>query len=291
MNRVYVLGSINVDLVIEADRFPKQGETILGNRFFVNFGGKGANQAVAASKMKKETYMIGSLGNDHYGNDAINQLKKENVRVDHVSIKHANTGVASIWLTKNDNRIILDLGANLLFHKDEIDQSLIQAKKDDVFITQLEIPLDIVEYGLKKAKEKKLFTIFNPAPYQSFNPALLNYVDLLILNETEYEAMINEDYQNLPLMILTKGKEGAVIIQNNHSILVPGFSVKAIDTTGAGDTFVGAIASQYPFRENLEDVVRFANAAGALSVLKYGAQESIPKLSQVRKFLEENKND
>ena len=162
---IYIAGSLNMDLCIETPYIPKKGETITGKNFMTNGGGKGANQSVAAGKLGGEIAMCGNVGNDAFGEELIGNLKKAGVECSHVkALKGYSTGIAVIVLSEGDNRIILDKGANAALKKEDIDDFLKNGKKGDVYLTQLENPLEIIGYGLKTAKEKRLTTILNPAP-------------------------------------------------------------------------------------------------------------------------------
>ena len=162
MKDIYVLGSINMDMVITTPYIPAEGETLTGSNFFLNGGGKGANQAVAAAKQNVTTYLIGNVGNDIFGEDLIKNLTNYNVKSKYLNkLSNTATGVAMIIIHNNDNRIILDGGANHKISLSQIDEALKEAKENDIFITQLENNIDAVIYGLKQAKEKNMITIFN----------------------------------------------------------------------------------------------------------------------------------
>ena len=190
MKNVYVLGSINMDMVITTPYIPKEGETLMGSNFFLNGGGKGANQAVASAKQNVITYLIGNVGNDVFGKDLYSNLCDYNVDCEFVcKLNNSTTGVAMIIVHNNDNRIILDSGANFCVSNNQIDDALKTAQNGDIFVCQLENNLNAVVYGLKCAKEKNMITIFNPAPAKVLDKDIYNYVDYLILNETECEIL------------------------------------------------------------------------------------------------------
>ena len=190
MSKIYVLGSINMDMVITTPYIPAEGETLTGSNFFLNGGGKGANQAVAAAKQNVKTYLIGNVGDEIFGKDLINNLSDYNVDTTYLhKLNETPTGVAMIIIHNNDNRIILDGGANHKITYNQIDEALKTANENDIFITQLENNLNAVEYGLKMAKKNRMKTIFHPAPAKEINKELYNYIDYLILNETECEIL------------------------------------------------------------------------------------------------------
>lgn len=298
MSKIYVLGSINMDMVITTPYIPAEGETLTGSNFFLNGGGKGANQAVAAAKQNVKTFLIGNVGNDIFGKDLINNLGNYNVDTIYLhKLNQAPTGVAMIIIHNNDNRIILDGGANHKITYNQIDEALKTANENDIFITQLENNLDAVEYGLKMAKKNRMKTIFNPAPAKEINKELYNYIDYLILNETECEILsgsypkdeitIKKVYQELGVknLIITLGSKGSLLVKENEIVKIEPNKVKAVDTTAAGDTYVGVFASQLVKGKTEIDALNYASIASSLTCLKEGAQQSIPFENEVLEFL------
>lgn len=295
MNSVYVLGSLNVDLVFKSKVLPKSGETLSGEDFFINEGGKGANQAVAVSKQDVKTYMIGAVGNDTFASQLINTLKSYNVDTTFVYKKdNVSTGVAGILLYNHDNRILLHGGANLSLNENDVDQGLNNIDNDDIFITQLENKIEIAEYGLIKAKEKNAFTIFNPAPAKKVSDKALKCVDVLILNESECETISSFNIKqieeikkyflslNISHIIITLGSKGCLYINKDKSVKYEAYKIDAIDTTAAGDTFVGCFAAKYVENKNIHESILYAIKASALTCLKSGAQKSIPTKKEVK---------
>ena len=298
MSKIYVLGSINMDMVITTPYIPAEGETLTGSNFFLNGGGKGANQAVAAAKQNVRTFLIGNVGNDIFGIDLINNLGNYNVDTIYLhKLNQTPTGVAMIIIHNNDNRIILDGGANHKITYDQIDEALKTANENDIFITQLENNLDAVEYGLKMAKKNRMKTIFNPAPAKEINKELYNYIDYLILNETECEILsslypkdeitIKKVYQELGVknLIITLGSKGSLLVKENEIVKIEPNKVKAVDTTAAGDTYVGVFASQLVKGKTEIDALNYASIASSLTCLKEGAQQSIPFENEVLEYL------
>ena len=298
MSKIYVLGSINMDMVITTPYIPAEGETLTGSNFFLNGGGKGANQAVAAAKQNVRTFLIGNVGNDIFGIDLINNLGNYNVDTIYLhKLNQTPTGVAMIIIHNNDNRIILDGAANHKITYDQIDEALKTANENDIFITQLENNLDAVEYGLKMAKKNRMKTIFNPAPAKEINKELYNYIDYLILNETECEILsslypkdeitIKKVYQELGVknLIITLGSKGSLLVKENEIVKIEPNKVKAVDTTAAGDTYVGVFASQLVKGKTEIDALNYASIASSLTCLKEGAQQSIPFENEVLKYL------
>lgn len=297
--RIYVIGSLNMDLVIQTSKYPKLGETVEGFGFITNPGGKGANQAVACAKNNAETYMVGSVGT-HFGADLIGALKDYGVNTNYVkSIKTVSSGIALITLAEKDNAIVLDPGANAHVSKVDIDEALKDAQPQDFVLLQNEIPQAIVSYALKVAKEKQLTTVVNPAPARPFDDGDFKNMDYLILNqsETEFytgilptttkEAMkATKKLEDLGVskVIITMGALGSFTIEK-EVIWVNAFEVEVIDTTAAGDTYIGALISQLSKGTNLNQAMQYASAAAALTITKKGAQQSIPSSDEVISFM------
>ncbi len=300
MRKVYVLGSINMDLVISVARMPARGETMHGKDFFTNSGGKGANQAVACAKQGVDTYLIGAVGEDVFASDLCNALEAYGVRTPFVRQLPTSTGVAVILIEHGDNRIVLDGGANLRITREQIDTALAHAECGDYFVAQLENNADAVHYALAKAKEKGMVTIFNPAPAVAQPKEIYKNVDILVLNETECEILTGIAPENAETMhsayraaaqwgvqcfVLTLGSRGSVCFTAEGTYPVAPHSVSAVDTTAAGDTFVGTLAARLAQGQTLRSALRSASAASALTCCKKGAQCAIPTHDEVETFL------
>ena len=296
MKKVFVYGSLNYDLVINTTRIPKSGETIFGNGFFTNSGGKGANQAVASAKLGGDTYLIGAVGTDSFGDECVQSLKKYNVNTEFVSKIDINTGVAIITVCDGDNRIILDRGANYHFDDEKLISIIENNVREDIFISQLETPINQVALALKKAKEKNAFTILNPAPAQFLDDSILKSVDLLIPNESELEIISGEsiDCKNLEKSILNavntlknRGLNDIIVTLGDNGCyynnkFYKAYKTETVDTTGAGDTFIGALASRLALGNSIEESISFCQYAASITVSRKGAQVSIPYLEEVR---------
>ncbi len=301
MAQVYILGSINMDLVMETAQIPSRGETLFGEHFFVNSGGKGANQAVACAKQGIKTKLIGAVGGDAFGMEALSALKNDGVDCTFVSPKSAcSTGIAIILVENHDNRILLSPGANFQITKEDIDRGLSDAQPGDIFIAQFENNPEATTYGLRVAHKKGLTVLLNPAPARKIDSSLLKNVDYLILNETECEMItginpndmtrIHEAHSALTLLgcsktLLTVGDRGCYSLIDGTIGHNPALSIHPIDTTAAGDTFVGGFAyGLLAFSGDLQKVIRYATKAAGLTCLKKGAQQSIPTRNEVEGY-------
>ena len=287
MKNIFVIGSINTDLVINTPYIPRVGETLAGSGFFTAHGGKGANQAVAAARLGGKVKMCACVGNDSFGLSAINALKVEGIDVQNVRIiDHVATGTAVIIVENGDNRIILEKGANACLQKCDIDKALENAKESDIYITQLENPIEIIGYGLKRAKEKGMFVVLNPAPANLNIEPYLNCCDLIVLNETELELFGGTEnlLKKVNILLLTLGAKGYEIITKEHSRHYPCIKVCAVDTTAAGDTFCGGMVAKMAAGESLENSASFGSKAASIACIKKGAQPSIPTREAVENF-------
>ncbi|MGG3738621.1 ribokinase [Aeribacillus pallidus] len=287
---VVVIGSINMDLVTESPRVPEKGETILGEKFHLIPGGKGANQAVAAARLGAQVKIIGAVGTDSFGTELLAHLKNEGIDVSNVKpVTSVSTGVASITLSEGDNRIIVVPGANHLITPNDIEQCESVFANADVCVLQLEIPLETVEKAVEIAKKHGIKVILNPAPAQTLPLFLLEKVDYLTPNEHERPLIFGDTQEEafIEKLIVTEGKAGVSYYKQGKKVQVSGYSVDVVDTTGAGDTFNGAFAVAISRGMSLAEACAFANAAAALSVTQLGAQTGMPTQEQLEQFLQE----
>lgn len=288
MNKIIVVGSLNMDMVISAPYCPKAGETISGDGFMMNCGGKGANQATAAAKLGGNVVMCGCVGNDVSGEKLINSLNDVGVDTRHVrKTKSAPTGTAVIIVTNGDNRIIIEKGANAELSKNDIDLTLGEADEGDIYITQLENPVDVVGYGLKKAKEAGLVTVLNPAPANIDIEKYFEYVDYITPNESELELFGGKEAlfsHGIGKIITTLGSRGYEYADGINSVQYPCIKVKPVDTTSAGDTFCGGMAAELAFGKTLEEAMEFGSKAASIACTRKGAAVSIPLRSEVEKW-------
>lgn len=302
MNKVCVIGSINMDLVIKVDEMPKEGETILSKYFEKIAGGKGANQAVAAKRSGNLVSMIGKIGKDDNGKILKVLLEKEGINTNLIFEDNKEpTGMAMITVNNNgNNSIVVISGSNMTLNEEEIEKAKEEIKKSDILISQFETPENCTLKAFKIAKENNIITILNPAPAKKINDELLKYTDIIIPNETEVEVLTGIKVDNLEkakiaskkllkkgvkFVIITLGEKGAVIISENNGQLLPAFKVKAIDTTAAGDSFIGGLSSKLNTKkldfENLLKAVKFGNKVSSITVQREGAQPSIAKIEEV----------
>ncbi|MDE1180464.1 ribokinase [Paraburkholderia sp.] len=293
MARVVVVGSINMDMVVETDVFPRLGETLFGNGFSTHPGGKGANQAVAAARLGADVTMIGCVGDDAFGAQLKATLAREGVDTQFVSTGRGPTGIASITLSGGDNAIVIVPGANHELSADDVDRARDAIRDADIVLAQLEVPLATVLHAARVAKSLGKPFFLNPAPAVALSDELIALTTLLTPNEHELATALqtgHADWQatlaTMPGRIaMTHGKEGAYYTDAAGELThQPGFAVNAVDTTGAGDTFNGALAAFWHL--GAAEAMRRANAAGALSVTRAGAQGGMPTLAELERFLE-----
>jgi len=298
MGRVFVAGSINMDVVATADRHPRIGETIAGQAVLYFPGGKGANQAVAAAKLGAATTLIGRLGRDAFGDELKAFLAAQRVDLTFVQdTAETHTGTAIITVANADNTIVVIPGANALVSAADVEAPVLA--KGDIAVSQFEIPLPAISAFFKRARAAGATTILNPAPAIEFSRELLDLVDLLILNETELgfltktELRDTDDYPRFieaarslqinkdKTICVTLGKRGVLALVNGQPLLVDGRAVKAVDTTGAGDCFVGAVAAQLAGGKPIHDALHYANMAASVCVQRMGAAPSMPTVAEV----------
>lgn len=292
MKSIYIAGSLNADLCIESPYMPEAGETITGTGFMINGGGKGANQATAAAKLGGKVKFCGVVGEDVFGEKFLQGLASAGVDVSFSrKAKNVPTGVAVILLCNGDNRIVLDKGANALLSERDIDGFLSDAKEGDLFMTQLENPIPVIAYGLKKAKEKGLITILNPAPANAEIKPWLSFVDIVTPNETELALLGGKGAlfeAGIGTIVTTLGSRGYEISDGAKSIRYPCPKVKAVDTTAAGDTLCGGLAVGLAEGRTTEDACAFGSKAASIACTRKGAQQSIPTREEVLLYVDES---
>jgi ribokinase len=298
MSRILIIGSSNTDMVIKTGKLPAPGETILGGTFLMNPGGKGANQAVAASRLGGKVTFITKRGNDLFGNQYVGLLMREGINTECV-IKDPllPSGVALITVdAKGENSIVVAPGANSNLMPDDIPDKVFTSGKSEILLLQLEIPLETVEYAATKAFENGMKVILNPAPAQKLSDSLLKKIWLATPNEIEAEELTGKSITDMKSagraaealksrgvknVIITLGESGAYVKSRGFTGMVPGIKTNAIDTTAAGDVFNGALAEALSEGMVMKDAVLFANKAAAISVTRMGAQASAPFRNEI----------
>jgi ribokinase len=292
MDNIFVIGSTNTDMVVKTDQFPGPGETKLGGTFFMHAGGKGANQAVAAARLGGRVTFVTKLGDDIFGRQSLTGFKNENIRTDYVFIEpKLASGTALIIVNEEgENSIVVAPGANADLLPDDIDK-VTHLNEAAIILMQLEIPMETVVYAAGKAKANQQRLIINPAPARLLNDELLSGLFLIVPNETEASLLTGihvEDETSASLaaaallskgvqqVIITLGKKGAYFQNNRSRFMTPAPTVKALDSTAAGDVFCGAIAVALNEKMDWEQAVSFAITAASISVTRMGAQSSIP---------------
>lgn len=297
--KIVVIGSLNMDLVVQAERAPERGETILGKEIHFIPGGKGANQAIALARLGAETTMIGAVGSDVFGQDLLKALQADGVDTSGVKVlDKGTTGVASILLAAGDNSIVVVSGANAQCLPEDLDRHEEKISRADLIVLQLEIPLQTVEYAVKMAKKQGKPVLLNPAPAQTLPAELLRQVDYITPNRSELSLLagIGSDFAlekemdqllnlGVSYCITTLGAEGAVYKAKGDQLCrVEGHKVPVIDTTGAGDAFNGGLAYALAEKKSIAEAVKFAGQVSALAVTKFGAQGGMPTLQDVQKY-------
>jgi ribokinase len=298
MGRVLVAGSINMDVVATAGRHPRIGETVAGTALLYFPGGKGANQAVAAAKLGAQTTLIGRLGKDAFGDQLKAFLTAQTVDLSFVqATAGAHTGTAVITAANADNTIVVISGANALLSATDVAAPPIA--KGDIAVSQFEIPLPTIAAFFKRARAAGATTILNPAPAIQCGSEMLDLADILILNETELGLLARtelrdtddpvrllEAARSLPIgretiVCITLGKRGVLALVDGQPLTIAGRTVRAVDTTGAGDCFVGAVAAQLAGGRPIREALDYANAAASICVQRMGAAPSMPTAAEV----------
>ena len=294
MKKIYVIGSANTDMVVKTEFLPGPGETVLGGTFFMNAGGKGANQAVAAARLGGDVVFVGRVGDDIFGKQTIEGLQKEKIDTRFVSEdKEHPSGTALITVNaEGENCIVVAPGANSKLTAAQLPD----LREAEIILMQLEIPIETIETAAEKAKEHQQRVIINPAPAQSLSDALLKDLFLITPNETEADHLtgvsVNDKLtarkaaevllrKGVKHVIITMGKQGAYYKSADKELMIDAPVVEVADTTAAGDTFSGAIAVALTEDKSWEDAIRFAIKAASISVTRLGAQASVPYRNEI----------
>lgn len=299
--KIVVVGSSNMDLIVRVSHLPQPGETIGGAVYTTAYGGKGANQAVAAARMGGNVTFVSAVGDDVHGERLIPYFGAMGMNVGFISKERdLPTGVAFIWVGDNgENCIAVAPGANGSLIGEKVEKILPAIHQADVLVLQLEIPYETVTRLIEYAHEVGTKVVLNPAPAQEMEKVVLQKTDVLILNETEAEIITGKSFADFDpcsvaeclramgpeVVILTLGAAGSVLVSSQLKEYIPGYQVNVVDTTGAGDTFCGAFVARWMETNDLEGSVRYATAAAAISVTALGAQPSIPYKDGVIEFI------
>ncbi len=291
--KIMVVGSTNMDMVVKATHIPVPGETVLGGAFFMNPGGKGANQAVAVARLGGNSIFISKTGNDIFGKQSAQLLDEEGINTLHIlSDNTLPSGVALITVDQlGENSIVVASGANANLYPADLENALEEIGNADIVLMQLEIPIETVFFVAKYAAKRNIKVILNPAPAQVLSAELLNHIDIITPNKTEASMLSGIKVHNIESakkaakaiysmgvknVVVTMGALGAVICEEGKIHIVSAKKVEAIDTTAAGDVFNGALAVALSDGRSLINAVEFACEAAAISVMRLGAQSSIP---------------
>lgn len=302
MAKILVIGSMNMDLVVETERYPEEGETLIGGKFEQIPGGKGANQALAAAKLGDQVKFIGACGDDSFAPKLKSSLKAGGAEIDNIfEIKGVSTGVAVITVDKKgNNRIIVSPGANYELGPEKIEKIKDKIAAAEIILLQLEIPVKTIKKIVEIASKHKTKIVLDPAPAQRLPEDILAKVDYLLPNEGELDLLLAEaenksraekveELLNIGVknIIVTEGEKGINFYSQNKELHLEALKVKAVDTTAAGDVFAGAFAASLMAENNLKKALKFAVQAAAYSVTKRGAQSSIPDKNELNEFLAE----
>ena len=302
MQKLTVLGSINADHVIQVPHFPQPGETLSGQNYHIVYGGKGANQAVAAARLGAKVDFIACIGEDKIGLEMKQAFQKDGINTDSIAtIQSETTGIAMIQVADSgENSIVISAGANAHLTTNIVDKFKQKILDADALLMQLETPLDAIIYATKIAKQAGKHTVLNPAPAKALPDELLAQLSMITPNETEAEVLtgvkvVDEQsaaqaaavfhQKGVAIVLITLGAKGVFISHNALQKIIPGFRVQAKDTTAAGDTFNGALVTALLEQKSLEESIQFAHAAAAISVTRFGAQTSIPSRQETLDFL------
>lgn len=297
-NKILVVGSTNMDMVVKTNHIPKPGETVLGGTFFMNPGGKGANQAVSVSRLGGEVIFISKIGNDIFGKQSSKIFGDEGVNIGGIYAEsNSPSGIALITVDKNgENSIVVAPGSNSFLDQDNVKDAMDKFPDADILLIQLEIPMETVKFAIKTAKKRNIKVILNPAPVNEEILPVLDLIDIITPNSQEASALTNHPIDDLEsakvaakkinalgvkTVIITMGKDGALLYDSGEFTMIESPKVNAVDTTAAGDVFNGALAVAISEKKDMKSAVAFACRCAAISVTNMGAQSSIPHRNEV----------
>lgn len=300
MKKILVVGSINMDLLVSTDEIPRPGETVMGNDLSQIPGGKGANQAVAMSKLNSDVTFLGKIGNDPFGETLLTSMKNSGVDTSYIEEDGETTGIAVINVDKDgNNNIVVIAGSNWKVDNDYLERNEKAFEESDVVVFQLEIPIETVKTGLKMAKDLGKTTILNPAPASDLDDETIRNIDIFIPNEHELARMAGVEVKDKDSMlkaaklllgkgikeiIVTLGSQGILYVNKETHKFIDSYHVKVVDTTAAGDSFIGGFTTSYIEDGSIEKAIDLGQRTAALSIQKLGAQSSIPSREEVNNF-------
>lgn len=307
MGKMTVIGSYNVGLFLKGDAIPSVGQTLIGNAFYEGGGGKGSNQAVAAAKLGADVSFIGRIGNDKYGQDAIRMYEKFGMSKESLIVDSSiHSGISVILIDKNGhNSIMVVLGANLNLCEQDIDRAEEILRQSQIVGFQLENSAEVVSYGIRKAHSLGAKVLLDPAPVQPIEESLYRCIEIIKPNEHEATLLTGisvTDRQSalaagkwfiergVRHAIITLGEKGVVYVSKDDEAYFETLTVQAVDTTGAGDCFSGALMTALCNGQGMQDAIVFANHAAALSVTRYGVVDAAPTLDEVAEFMASKRN-
>lgn len=291
--KILVIGSISIDNTIFTKQLPSAGTTTVADSYFQNIGGKGANQACASLFLGGDVSFIGAVGKDHNG-DLVESFLKEQGLNFRLKRSEAPTGIAFIILEEQtaENRILIVQGANVDLTKEDIDKNLDLFSEGDILLTQFENDMDTVSYVIKKAHEKHMLVVVNPAPIKELKEEYYQYIDYLVPNEHELEALSNKAdillgakellSRGAKNVIVTLGEKGSLFINKDEYIKIEPHKVNAVDTTAAGDSYLGALVTKLSEGKDIKEAMEFASKCSSLTVTKKGAIVSLPHLADLK---------
>jgi len=302
MSKIAVVGSFGQDMIMQVSHIPARGETVGEGRFSMAFGGKGANQALAASRAGGDVLFVGCVGTDSSGDSAIKSFTEEGIDTTYMTQTDASgTGTALIFVGDDgENSITVAPGANYYLKEDEVNAAEASIKQSQLILMQLEIPMETVEYVLEKAQAWNIPVLLNPAPAKPLSDQALQHIHTLVVNETEAEIISGQKLDGTDavarisallknkgpqVVIVTLGAEGAYVTCDNFTGHIAGNKVDTLDTTAAGDVFCGALATAICNENDIEKAITFANAAAAIAVTRLGAQPSVPHRAEIDEFM------
>lgn len=304
--KIVVIGSLNIDTTYSLPHIPREGETIIATNKTTQRGGKGQNQGIQIARLGEEVYMIGAVGSDAEGQELIKGLDKENINSKGIVTKDEPSGTASIYVNEEgQNNIVVYPGANFKMTKEDIDANLDILKESSICVMQNEIPLDVIYYALEICNDLGITVIHNPAPaIKDFDKKYLGLIDYFIPNETEIELILNRemetDIENMARevlelgcknVIITLGSKGSLLVNEEKVFSQEAYKVKAIDTTAAGDSYIGGFAAGLAKGFSVEDAMEYGTVASALTVTKSGAVDSLPFIKDVEELASKIKTE